>query len=775
MRRLPFARAIIISFILFIWVHHSCTKEDMVLYELSTSVSPNGGGSITPTGGSFEKGEEIVLTAVPSSGYFFKSWSGARSGNTNPLPLTMNSDIELSAIFEKLDTDQDGVTDDLDQCLNTPIGQSVDQAGCSDSQKDFDQDGITDDIDQCPDTEQGQTVDDNGCSDTPVDSDNDGVLDENDLCDNTPEDEQVDDDGCSDSQKDTDGDGVNDSLDQCMNTPPGTEVDEFGCSDSQTDGDQDGVDNSVDQCPNTPAGEAVDGVGCSDSQKDSDDDGISDNIDLCADTPSDESVDPNGCSPSQLDSDGDGVDNATDQCPNTPNGESVDSGGCSNSQKDSDNDGVNDADDTCPGTPMGEMVNSEGCSAGQLDNTPPNIIRFTVVETTPSSFTVDWSLDEGSKGYIRFGTAPGVYVASTAIEQNYLTRHVQMVGGSNPFPLNPNTTYYWQIFVEDQYGNSGFSMEYSTTTLEEIARTFVPDDVFEQYLIDSGYDDVLDDYVVTANIENVTTLVINDLDIESLTGIEDFISLELLDLYSLPISALDLTGNQNLLYLIFSYEPGFGINFDQLTSINLQSNTNLLELDISGASISNLDISANTSLRKLRLIDDNNLNSLDLSSNLELRELSLGGGVDVGPIFNSYPSLDLSMNTKLESLYCNGLDIQSGILDLSNNLLLKTVAFNGDDQLIFGSNPSLESFSSVWSNLPGLDFSQCPNMTSFSCANVVLSGLNLKNGNNTNMTVSIDALNILDDCVQVDDVNYANANFSITGDFDAVFSEDCGF
>ena len=38
-------------------------------------------------------------------------------------------------------------------------------------------------------------------------------------------------------------------------------------------------------------------------------------------------------------------------------------------------------------------------------------------------------------------------------------------------------------------------------------QTYVPDDNFEQTLINLGYDNVLDDYVTTANISNVPQLV----------------------------------------------------------------------------------------------------------------------------------------------------------------------------------------------------------------------------------------------------------------------------
>ena len=61
------------------------------------------------------------------------------------------------------DTDGDGVTDDIDQCPDSPGGATVDANGCADSQKDTDGDGVTDDIDQCPNTTGGADVDEKGC------------------------------------------------------------------------------------------------------------------------------------------------------------------------------------------------------------------------------------------------------------------------------------------------------------------------------------------------------------------------------------------------------------------------------------------------------------------------------------------------------------------------------------------------------------------------------------------------------------------------------------
>lgn len=121
---------------------------------------------------------------------------------------------------------------------------------------DSDGDGVNDDLDQCPGTPAGTPVDANGCP-LPQDDDGDGVTNDVDKCPNTPAGARVDATGC---ELDSDGDGVGDSRDQCPNTPAGAKVDERGC---ELDSDGDGVVDSQDKCPDTPKGDRVDAIGCS--------------------------------------------------------------------------------------------------------------------------------------------------------------------------------------------------------------------------------------------------------------------------------------------------------------------------------------------------------------------------------------------------------------------------------------------------------------------------------------------------------------------------------
>ena len=80
--------------------------------------------------------------------------------------------------------------------------------------------------------------------------------------------------------------------------------------------------------------------------------------------------------------------------------------------------------------------------------------------------------------------------------------------------------------------------------------TYVPDDNFEQALIDLGYDSgPLDDYVPTANINTVTNLNVYNKNIDELTGIEDFVALTNLSCGVNNLSNLNISANINLVYL----------------------------------------------------------------------------------------------------------------------------------------------------------------------------------------------------------------------------------
>jgi hypothetical protein len=66
----------------------------------SLTVSTVGGGSVTLNNtGPYNYGDVVLLTAVPSAGWNFTSWSGNLTGSTNPATLTITGNMFVTANF----------------------------------------------------------------------------------------------------------------------------------------------------------------------------------------------------------------------------------------------------------------------------------------------------------------------------------------------------------------------------------------------------------------------------------------------------------------------------------------------------------------------------------------------------------------------------------------------------------------------------------------------------------------------------------------------------
>jgi len=73
------------------------------LYTLTTRASPSNGGTVglsvpQPSGG-YADGTAVQLTATPSPGYVFGSWSGGVLGSDNPVTVTMSFNLNVVANF----------------------------------------------------------------------------------------------------------------------------------------------------------------------------------------------------------------------------------------------------------------------------------------------------------------------------------------------------------------------------------------------------------------------------------------------------------------------------------------------------------------------------------------------------------------------------------------------------------------------------------------------------------------------------------------------------
>ena len=82
----------------------SCSKEDEIDKEISiisyqVSVMASDGGSVSTTGGIYELGSILTITATPNQGYEFIGWTGSNETSME-ITLKVNSNIELIANFQ---------------------------------------------------------------------------------------------------------------------------------------------------------------------------------------------------------------------------------------------------------------------------------------------------------------------------------------------------------------------------------------------------------------------------------------------------------------------------------------------------------------------------------------------------------------------------------------------------------------------------------------------------------------------------------------------------
>jgi len=186
------------------------------------------------------------------------------------------------------------------------------------------------------------------------------------------------------------------------------------------------------------------------------------------------------------------------------------------------------------------------------------------------------------------------------------------------------------------------------------------------------------------------------------------------------------------------------MNISDLTGI--EAFIDLTKLDCRENQITSIDLNSNTDLITI-YCRDNQLTSIDVSQNLDLRALRCG--------INQLTSLNVSANTALISLGCSENQITS--IDVSQNLALESL--------------------DIWFNqITTLDISNNTLLYILSARYNLLYNLDARNGNNQNMWYFWISNNPNLTCVNVDDVNYADTNWTIANNFidsQHYFSSNC--
>ena len=222
------------------------------------------------------------------------------------------------------------------------------------------------------------------------------------------------------------------------------------------------------------------------------------------------------------------------------------------------------------------------------------------------------------------------------------------------------------------------------------ALTYVPDDSFEQSIIDAGFDNKLDDYVLTQNISEIVRLGTSESEIklfnkgiQNLIGLDGFISLK-----------------------------EFSADLNLIDSVDFSKNLNLETISIYYNNIKNIDISKNENLKSLNILGNPiQTGTIDISKNINLEVLSIGGSAgtrlinEQGEFIAQIPqitakitSLDFSTNLKLTSLKITHSEISD--LDTSNydnldKILSLDISFNKLQSLDISRFIALQSLNIV--------------------------------------------------------------------------------
>jgi uncharacterized repeat protein (TIGR02543 family) len=108
-------------------------KATTQTYTLTTNISPSGTGSVSPSGGEYESGVEVTLTATPASGYTFDYWDGAASGPASTVTIIMDSNKTITAHF----TQNSGYSRSNPVGLNSPLSIWVGTFGSANYANDY--------------------------------------------------------------------------------------------------------------------------------------------------------------------------------------------------------------------------------------------------------------------------------------------------------------------------------------------------------------------------------------------------------------------------------------------------------------------------------------------------------------------------------------------------------------------------------------------------------------------------------------------------------------
>ena len=202
----------------------------------------------------------------------------------------------------------------------------------------------------------------------------------------------------------------------------------------------------------------------------------------------------------------------------------------------------------------------------------------------------------------------------------------------------------------------------------------------------------------------------------------------------------------------------FTHNISSVTSLSLGS-VSLTDLTgIEGfVALETLSLRDNTTVTNVDVTSVSTLKYLDLHGATQVNSLNVNGITSLEWLFiteTQLTSIDVSTNTGLTILSIGSAPLTS--LDVSNNINIETFEFTNN------------------TTLSDIDLSNNPNLVTVTGYNSSLQTLDLRNGNNATINDPAFPGSTSLSCIEVDDVNYATANWTQI-ESGTRFTPDCSY
>lgn len=281
--------------------------------------------------------------------------------------------------------------------------------------------------------------------------------------------------------------------------------------------------------------------------------------------------------------------------------------------------------------------------------------------------------------------------------------------------LNPGTTYYIRAYAVNSEGFA-YGQPISFTTPEPEPETGpelvpdpalvtvpepelkprpdpeeivpIPDEGFKSYCL-QWFDTNSDRQISVKEAASVTEIKCPFYNIKSLQGIEYFTSLKNLSCCDNDLTTLDVSQNKELVYLNCSN--------NRLSQIDISYNKALHDLNCTGNQLKTLDVFANSSLQTL-FCGYNQLNAIDLSQSAELLWVICD--------CNQLTTLDISHNPNMLRMECVNNLITSLNMNGATSLLSLDCSQNYLIDIDISGTPCLTSLVCRENNLTQLDVSR---------------------------------------------------------------------